>query len=61
MQDIPELFGNGRPLFSFEFFLPKAPEDVDKFIADVKALKALKPDYVSLTYGAGGSGRDRTV
>ena len=61
MQDIPELFGKGRPLFSFEFFLPKAPEDLDKFIADVKALKDLHPDYVSLTYGAGGSGRDRTV
>lgn len=61
MHDIPELFGKGRPLFSFEFFLPKAPEDIDKFIADVKALKSLEPDYVSLTYGAGGSGRERTV
>ena len=61
MLDIPELFGKGRPLFSFEFFLPKAPEDMDKFIADVRALKDLRPDYVSLTYGAGGSGRDRTV
>lgn len=61
MRDIPELFGKGRPIFSFEFFLPKAPEDLDKFISDVKALKALSPDYVSLTYGAGGSGRDRTV
>ena len=61
MNDIPELFGKGRPVFSFEFFLPKAPEDMDKFIADAKELKGLKPDYVSLTYGAGGSGRARTV
>jgi len=61
VHDISELFGKGRPLFSFEFFLPKAPEDLDKFIADVKELKSLAPDYVSLTYGAGGSGRDRTV
>lgn len=61
MLEIPELFGRGRPLFSFEFFLPKAPEDLDKFVSDVKALKSLNPDYVSLTYGAGGSGRDRTV
>jgi len=61
VQDIPALFGNGRPVFSFEFFLPKAPEDLDKFIADVRALKDLRPDYVSLTYGAGGSGRSRTV
>ena len=61
MHEIPELFGKGRPLFSFEFFLPKAPKDLDKFIADVQALKSLEPDYVSLTYGAGGSGRERTV
>ena len=61
MQEIPELFGKGRPLFSFEFFLPKAPEDLDKFVAEVKSLKSLTPDYVSLTYGAGGSGRSRTV
>jgi len=61
VQEIPELFGQGRPIFSFEFFLPKSPEDSDRFIADVKALKDLRPDYVSLTYGAGGSGRDRTV
>jgi methylenetetrahydrofolate reductase (NADPH) len=61
VHDITELFGKGRPLFSFEFFLPKAAEDLDKFIADVKELKSLAPDYVSLTYGAGGSGRERTV
>ncbi|MBI3288975.1 MAG: methylenetetrahydrofolate reductase [NAD(P)H] [Elusimicrobia bacterium] len=61
VNDIPELFGKGRPVFSFEFFLPKAPEDMDKFMTDVKGLKALKPDYVSLTYGAGGSARARTI
>jgi methylenetetrahydrofolate reductase (NADPH) len=61
VKEIPELFGKGRPVFSFEFFLPKAPEDLDKLIGDVKALKALSPDYVTLTYGAGGSARDRTV
>jgi methylenetetrahydrofolate reductase (NADPH) len=61
VREIPELFGKGRPVFSFEFFLPKAPEDVDKFVAQVKELKSLSPDYVSLTYGAGGTGRERTV
>ena len=61
MQEIPELFGKGRPVFSFEFFLPKAPEDLDKFVGEVAALKSLSPDYVSLTYGAGGSGRAKTV
>ena len=61
MQEIPELFGKGRPLFSFEFFLPKAPEDLGKLVAEVKALKSLSPDYISLTYGAGGSARARTI
>ena len=61
MRAIPELFGQGRPVFSFEFFLPKAPEDLDKFVGEVKKLKDLSPDYVSLTYGAGGTGRERTV
>ncbi len=61
MREIPELFGNGRPIFSFEFFLPKAPEDLDRFVLDVKALKSLRPDYVTLTYGAAGTGRERTV
>jgi methylenetetrahydrofolate reductase (NADPH) len=61
VQDIPALFGKGRPVFSFEFFLPKAPEDLDKFIGEVNALKSLRPEFVTLTYGAGGSGRSRTV
>jgi len=61
VQVIPELFGKGRPVFSFEFFLPKAPEDLDKFIGEVNALKTLRPEFVTLTYGAGGSGRARTV
>ncbi len=61
MKEIPELFAERRPLFSFEFFLPKAPEDLGKLVAEVKALKALSPDYISLTYGAGGSARARTI
>jgi methylenetetrahydrofolate reductase (NADPH) len=61
VSDIPELFGRGRPVFSFEFFLPKAPEDMDAFVAGVKDLKSLAPDFVTLTYGAGGSARERTI
>jgi methylenetetrahydrofolate reductase (NADPH) len=59
--DIPSLFGRGRPVFSFEFFLPKAPEDLDGFMAEVRKLKALDPGYVTITYGAGGSARERTI
>lgn len=59
--NIPELFGQGRPVFSFEFFLPKPPEDVASFLGRVRELKALYPDFVTLTYGAGGSARSATV
>lgn len=59
--DIPELFGLGRPVFSFEFFLPKSPDDLGGFLAEVRKLGELGPDYVTLTYGAGGSARDRTI
>jgi methylenetetrahydrofolate reductase (NADPH) len=60
--DIPELYASAkRPVYSFEFFLPKAPEDLDAFVATVRGLKDQSPDFVTLTYGAGGSARARTV
>jgi len=60
--DIPELFAAAkRPIFSFEFFLPKAPDDLGAFVESVRALKSLEPDFVTLTYGAGGSARARTI
>lgn len=62
MTDIPELYAAAkRPIFSFEFFLPKAPADLGAFVESVRALKPLAPDFVTLTYGAGGSERSRTV
>ena len=59
--DIPALFARREPVFSFEFFLPKAPEDTDAFLDDVRALQALDPAFVTLTYGAGGSARERSI
>ena len=60
--DIPELFARRTgPVFSFEFFLPKAPEDLDAFLGTVRSLKALEPSFVTLTYGAGGSARNMTI
>ena len=41
---IPELFDKGRPVFSFEFFLPKAPEDMGRFKETVRELKRLEPE-----------------
>lgn len=62
MTDIPELFAAAkRPLFSFEFFLPKAPDDLGAFVESVRGLQPLAPDFVTLTYGAGGSARERTI
>ena len=50
-----------RPLFSFEFFPPKDDAATEALIEVVKNLRDLKPDYVSVTYGAGGSTRARTL
>ncbi len=62
MIDIPELLSSAeRPVFSFEFFLPKASSDMDAFVACVRDLKSLGPDFITLTYGAGGTDRERTV
>jgi methylenetetrahydrofolate reductase (NADPH) len=58
---IPELFTPSRPSFSFEFFPPKSPEGEVELFETVAALQRLEPDFVSVTYGAGGSTRDGTV
>jgi methylenetetrahydrofolate reductase (NADPH) len=51
----------GEPVFSFEFFPPKTDEGVRALFATVEALRPLAPTYVSVTYGAGGSERKRTI
>ncbi|HEY2773571.1 MAG TPA: methylenetetrahydrofolate reductase [NAD(P)H] [Candidatus Binatia bacterium] len=58
---IASLLGRGTPVFSFEFFPPRT-EAGDRALLDTLAeLRPLAPDFVSVTYGAGGSTRDRTV
>jgi methylenetetrahydrofolate reductase (NADPH) len=47
--------------FSFEFFPPKTPEGMEKLRATRKQLAQLKPKFFSVTFGAGGSTRDRTL
>jgi methylenetetrahydrofolate reductase (NADPH) len=58
---INELLARQRPVFSVEFFPPKSPEGISQLFETVAALKPLGPDYVSVTYGAGGATRDGTV
>ncbi|MEA3300104.1 MAG: methylenetetrahydrofolate reductase [NAD(P)H] [Pseudomonadota bacterium] len=48
------------PKISFEFFPPKTPEGREKLLATRDRLAAVKPEYFSVTYGAGGSTRDNT-
>jgi methylenetetrahydrofolate reductase (NADPH) len=50
-----------RPFFSFEFFPPKDDEGVEQLMRTAQTLRALSPAFVSVTYGAGGSTRARTV
>jgi len=51
----------GEPIFSFEFFPPKTPEGEKNLYRALTELKPLDPAYVSVTYGAGGSTRDKTL
>jgi len=50
-----------RPFFSFEFFPPKDDDGSRRLFAAIAALQPLRPAFVSITYGAGGSTRARTV
>jgi 5,10-methylenetetrahydrofolate reductase, prokaryotic form len=58
---ILSLLAEKRPLRSLEFFPPKDDAGVEALRASAAALRSIAPDYVSVTYGAGGSTRERTA
>src|SRR4051794_8791016 len=58
---IDEILEERRPVFSFEFFPPKTDEGVENLWGAAQVLRHEEPAYVSVTYGAGGSTRDRTI
>src|SRR5476649_1386743 len=58
---LSELFAQRRPLRSIEFFPPKDDAGVAALRLTAAALKSMAPDFVSVTYGAGGSTRQRTA
>ena len=58
---IDGLFSRGRPVFSFEFFPPKTEKGFASLYRTIEDLKRLDPNFVSVTWGAGGSTRRKTV
>lgn len=62
---VSDLTSHGRsstkPIFSIEFFPPKSENAAEQLLATAGELQAYRPDFVSITYGAGGSTRSRTL
>jgi methylenetetrahydrofolate reductase (NADPH) len=58
---IKELLAGGGHSFSFEFFPPKTDVGERSLMQTIRQLEQLRPTFVSVTYGAGGSTRDTTV
>jgi methylenetetrahydrofolate reductase (NADPH) len=57
---IQDIFAQHRTTFSFEFFPPKTDAASEELFRTIASLQELQPSFVSVTYGAGGSTRDRT-
>jgi methylenetetrahydrofolate reductase (NADPH) len=57
---IQDIFASHKTTFSFEFFPPKTDAASEELFRTIAALQELRPSFVSVTYGAGGSTRDRT-
>ncbi|MEA2141123.1 MAG: methylenetetrahydrofolate reductase [Solirubrobacteraceae bacterium] len=58
---ISEILTGETPVFSFEFFPPKTEAGEQNLYRALQELKALEPSFVSVTYGAGGSSRSKTI
>lgn len=61
LRTIPELLADDGPSFSFEFMPPRSEKGEDLLWDSIRRLERLNPTFVSVTYGAGGSTRDRTI
>lgn len=56
-----ELFKTKKPVISFEIFPPKLDMPIESIYDKLEDFKKLNPDFISVTYGAGGSAKDRTI
>ncbi|MEO5714641.1 MAG: methylenetetrahydrofolate reductase [NAD(P)H] [Luteolibacter sp.] len=56
-----DLLARGKPTISFEFFPPKTPAGRENLMEQIRLLGKTNPDFVSITYGAGGGTRDLTL
>src|SRR6516165_11438762 len=57
---IQDIFRDHPTTFSFEFFPPKTEEAWEELFGTIARLQELQPSFVSVTYGAGGSTREKT-
>ena len=58
---IPELFEKKKPVFSLEIFPPKRKANIDTIYDTVEQLAVCEPDFISVTYGAGGNMADNST
>src|SRR5471030_2533200 len=58
---IDDILAGRGPVFSFEFFPPKTEAGEANLYAELAELRTLEPSFVSVTYGAGGSTREKTL
>ena len=58
---ICDLYGKKRPLLSFEVFPPKPESPLSTIYDALSHLRALSPDFISVTYGAGGGNQERAL
>jgi methylenetetrahydrofolate reductase (NADPH) len=56
-----DIYAQDGLTFSIEFFPPKNEEGIEKLFVEIEVLKALEPDFCSVTYGAGGSTSDTSI